>query len=200
MRVELLMLALAALALRPAWAEEAEPAEDAPVAPANASAFKPYTSSRGAFACDMPVSGWAAFEEETPFGSSAHFFGPVEESGNWRAAVHVHFLDKGQPGFVPLDDAVKRERRSDASADRESTPVRRKRVARTSARCFEVTETRLLPVDRLPAAPAVLHHYMAFVPAGDGYFIIKLTTSRDSYLEYRAQFERVLQTFRVLGY
>ena len=162
--------------------------------------YKPYTSPKGTFACDVPVAGWQPFEEETPFGSSAHFLGPMEDAGNWRAALHVHFLDKAQPGFVPIDDAVKRERKSDSLAQRESSAVRRLRVSRASARRFDVTETRLSPADRLPASSFVIHHFFAFVPAGDGYFIVKLSTSRDTYLEYRELFDRVLQTFRVLGY
>jgi len=181
-------------------AQENENDDGSESAPVRSSNYKPYTSTKGTFACDIPVSGWQPFEEETPFGSSAHFLGPVEESGGWRAALHVHFLDKAQAGFVPIDDAVKRERKSDSLAERESGSVRRVRVARASARRFDVTETRLAPPDRLPASSIVIHHFFAFVPAGDGYFIVKLSTSRDTYLEYRELFDRVLQSFRVLGY
>ena len=200
MRARLLAALLAALALRPALAEDAEPQDNAESAPARSPAYRPFVSARGTFACDAPSAGWQAFEEDTPSGSSAHFLGPVEDIGNWRAALPVHLIDKSQPGFVPLDDAVKRERRSEPSAERSAGPVRRARVAHGSARRFEVTETRLLPPDRLPSAPVTLHHFVAFVPAGDGYFIIKLSSSRETYLDRRELFERVLQTFRILGY
>lgn len=196
----LLALLLAAPAAPPAWAQDDPEEELAEVSEGKAGAYRHYVSPRGTFGCDVPAQGWNAMDEETPFGSSARFFGPAEEGGAWRAALNVHFLDKAQPGFVPLDDAVKRARRSDSTAERSSTSVRRARVARASARRFEVSERRLLPADRLPASTSVLHHYFAFIPAGDGYFVVKLTTSRETYLEHKALFERVLKSFRVLGY
>lgn len=198
MRADLAAILLSALLLRPALAQDSEEPEGA--APEQSSAYRIFTSAKGTFACDVPAAGWQVFEEDTPLGSAAHFLGPAEEGGNWRAALHVHFVDKSRPGFVPIDDAVKRERRSDAVADRSASPVRRVRVSRASARRFEVTETRLVPGDRLPATPTVLHHFFAVVPAGDGYMIIKLSTSRETYLRYRDLFDRILRTFRVLGY
>ncbi|MBI4425677.1 MAG: hypothetical protein HY554_18240 [Elusimicrobia bacterium] len=197
-RKALLAALAAALALwpRPSWTQEEDPP---PAAPAGG-AYRSFTSARRTFACDVPVRGWRVFEEETPSGSAAHFLGPSELDGSWRAALHVHYVDKTQPGFLPLEDAVKRARRAEPGSSRSATTVRRWRVARQSARRFEVTETRLIPPDRLPAAPAVLHHYVAFVPAGDGYFLVKLSSARDNYLDYRELFERVLQTFRILGY
>ncbi|MBI4348441.1 MAG: hypothetical protein HY553_16480 [Elusimicrobia bacterium] len=201
MRTRYAPILLALLALGSPAAAQDEDLDEGEAAPARSSNYRPYTSTKGTFACDIPVSGWNPFEEDTPFGSSAHFLGPAEENGTWRAALHVHFVDKGQPGFVPIDDAVKRERRSEPFSEREAAgPVRRVRVSRASARRFEVNETRLAPADRLPAAPFVIHHFFAFVPAGDGYFIVKLSTSRDTYLRYRELFDRVLQTFRILGY
>ena len=196
MPTRILRFALALALAAPAFAQDAELPEAGPIKAAD---YQPFTSARGTFACDVPTAGWVVLEEETPSGSAAHILGPAEEGGRWRAGLHVHFMDKTQPGFLPIDDAVKRERRSDASATRSASPVRRVHVNRRSARCFEVTETRLLPPDRLPAAPSILHHYFAFVPAGDGYFIIKLSSSRETYLDHRGLFEQILRTFRVLG-
>lgn len=197
-----LALLLASACAAPALAEdeELEGEEVAEASEGKPRAYRAFVSPKGTFGCDVPAVGWSAMEEDTPLGSTARFFGPVEEGGAWRAALHVHYLDKAQPGFVPIDDAVKRARRSDSTAERSATSVRRARVARASARRFEVNETRLLPIDRLPAAPSALHHYLAFIPAGDGYFIVKLSTSRETYLERKPLFERVLKTFRVLGY
>ncbi|MCX5789540.1 MAG: hypothetical protein NTX64_13705 [Elusimicrobia bacterium] len=196
MRIDrLFALALALAFAAPAFGDE-DGDEPAPVKP---SAYKPLTSARETFACDIPSKGWTVIEEEAPSGSATHALGPAEEDGRWRAALHVHFMDKNQPGCVPMEDAVKRERRSDPTSARTAGAVRRFWVARRSARVFEVEETRLLPPDRLPATPSVLHHYYAFVPAGDGYFIIKLSTARETFVDYRGTFEQVLRTFRVLG-
>jgi len=109
-------------------------------------------------------------------------------------------MEAGKPGSVPIDEAVRRLRAADPASGRAAGPVRRWRVARLSARRFEVTEKRLLPPDRLPARPVMLHHYYTLVPAGDGYFTIKMSTSRDTYLEHREAYERLLESFRILGY
>lgn len=193
------VLALSLLLVSSAHAE-AE-VDDAPEAVApKPGQYRAFSSSKRTFSCDVPAAGWPVFEEDTPWGSAAHFLGPVEENGAWRAALHVHFVDKSQPGFVPIEDAVKRARRSDPAAERTATSVRRSRVSGKSARRFEIVETRLTPGERLPAAPSTLHHYVAYVPAGDGYFIVKLSTSRETYLNYKDVFEHVLHSFRINGF
>lgn len=176
------------------WAAPAA-AQDAPRSP-----YRPFTATRRTFACDAPAIGWYPVEEDTPYGSAVHWLGPVEADGAFRAAIHVHFVDSRQPGFLPLDEAVKRERDGDRASGREATPVRRWRVAKRSARRFEVTETRQLPGARLPSRPLVLRHYYTLVPAGDGYFIVKLTSTQETYQEYRKDYEQMLESFRVLGY
>lgn len=159
---------------------------------------KAYVSPRRAFSCEVPP-GWKAFEEETPWGFSAHFLGPAQAAGAWRAALHVHFIDRRLPGFVPVEETLKRERKADPRTGRETTPLVRWRIGRRAARRFEISETRRLPLDRLPSRPVALHHFYALLPAGDSYFVVKLSTTRETYLDYREAFERVLDTFRVLG-
>jgi len=158
-----------------------------------------FESAHRTFAGEIPA-GWSALETESPSGFSMHLLGPAEAEGAWRPAFHVHFMEKGRPGFIPLEAALKRARRSDKLTGRRATPIFRRKVAKESARRFEVTETRLAPSSTLPARPLVLHHYYALVPAGESYFVIKLSTTRDDYLDYRKDFERFLDTFRILGY
>lgn len=158
-----------------------------------------YTSTRRTFSCEVPKN-WQAFEEETMTGSAAHFMGPSEADGAFRAALNIHFVQKGSPGFVPLEDAVKREKQSDKDTSRDSSSVQFWRVSRNQARRFEVVETRQLPREVLPSRPMVLHHYYVFVNASDGYFMIKLSSTRETYLNYKADLERLLSTFQILGY
>jgi len=158
-----------------------------------------YTAPGNVFTCEIP-KGWQAFGSETPFGSSVHVLGPAEEKGAWRAAIHVHFFQKSKPGFVPFDAMLKRERTPDVTTHRQATVVTRWRVSRGSGRRFDVTETRLLPPDILPAKPVVLHHYYAMVPAGDGYFVIKLSSTQEDYQRHRDDFDHLLSTFLITGY
>jgi len=157
-----------------------------------------YTSPRRIFSCEVP-KGWQAFEEEALQGSSAHFLGPAVADGAFRAAINVHFMQKGSPGFITLENAVKRERQSDKDSSRDSSSIIYGRLAGNQSRRFEVTETRQLPREVLPSRPTVLHHYYVFLNAGDGYFMIKLSTTRETYLDYRPDFERLLSTFQILG-
>ena len=93
-------------------------------------------------------------------------------------------------------DAVERLRRADKSAGREATPVKLVRSGGVLARVFEVTETRRLPPERLPSSEKALHHYVAVVPSGAGYFIARLSSSRDVYLDYKEDWARFLKSFR----
>ena len=158
-----------------------------------------YTPPHRSFTCDVPT-GWQPFEEETLQGTAVHFLGPAEADGAFRAAVHVHFIQRGWPGFVPIDAAVKRERRSDSQTSRDASPIVFWRAARAQARRFEVSETRQIPRDVLPSHPVQLHHYYVFIPAGESYFMIKLSSTRDTYLNYKPEFERLLSTFQVTGF
>jgi len=159
-----------------------------------------FTSARRTFSCDIPWAGWNLFEEDTPFGSSTHVLGPSEAGGAFRAGLHIHFIDKDRAAFEPLDGFVKRVRQDERVSGRTATPIRRWRVAKRSARRFEVRETRQLPNGHTPSRGRVLHHYYAVVPAGDGYFVVKLSTTEETYLEHRESYEHLLNTFRILGY
>ena len=154
-----------------------------------------YTPPHREFTCEVPT-GWQAFQEETLQGSSVHFMGPAEADGAFRAAIHVHYIQRGKPGFVPLETAVKRERRSDSGTSRDVSPIVFWHAAKAQARRFEVNETRQLPRDVMPSRPVELHHYYVFIPAGDSYFMIKLSSTRETYLNYKADFERLLSSFQ----
>lgn len=162
--------------------------------------FAPYTPPGRLFSCEIPAKGWQAYEHETPRGSSVHILGPALAGGSLRAAYHIHFFDKSKPGFVAAEETLRMERERDKDSEREATPPTVTRIQRAAARLFEVRERRIIPGDRLPASPLVLHHYYAMLPAGDGYFMIKLSTTQEDYLDYRKEFKRFLGSFRVLGY
>ena len=66
-------------------------------------------------------------------------------------------------------------------------------------RVFEVYATRRLPAQRLPMIEEQLHHYVALVPSGESYFVIRLSSSRDVYLDYRELFVQFLRSFKALG-
>jgi len=160
-------------------------------------AFVSYMPPSGSFVCDLP-SGWASLEEPSARGMSVHLFGP--RRGALRPAYHVHLLVKGAPGFEPILDAIRREREGEPSARRETTPLQAWRVSERSARVFEGRERRLLPAGALPSETAVLHHFYAFLPAGDDYFIVKLTVSEEEFEDYRVEFRRFLKSLRIIGH
>lgn len=157
-----------------------------------------YTPPHGSFSCEVPV-GWQSFEEETMQGTSVHFLGPAEANGAYRAAIHIHLIQQGRPGFVPIDAAVKRERRSDSATSRDASPIVFWHTANAQARRFEVTETRQLPREVMPSHPVQLHHYYVFIPAGESYFMLKLSTTQETFLNYKADFERLLSSFQVVA-
>ncbi|MBI5245187.1 MAG: hypothetical protein HY922_16110 [Elusimicrobia bacterium] len=161
---------------------------------------KPYVSympPSGGFVCDVP-NGWSALEESSPHGMSTHFFGP--RRGLIRPAFHVHLLVKEALGFLPFSEALKRARSSSSAAKREVTSQQAWRVCDRPSRMFEARERRLIPPDALPAESAMLHHFYAFVPAGEDYFIVKLTVDEDEFQDYRSEFRRFLKSFQILGH
>ena len=166
--------------------------------PEPAGRYRKYEPTARSFSCEIPSRGWHAFEEDSVQGYAVHILGPDSPTGTYRAGIDIHWVERGQSGYMDYKKAstssgVPTRRRA------QSTPVRLMR-RRMNARVFEVTETRLLPPDRLPAAPEVLHHYVAILPSGDSYFLIRLSSTRDSYLDHRDEFVRFLKHFRVLGY
>ncbi|MBI3296543.1 MAG: hypothetical protein HYZ75_00145 [Elusimicrobia bacterium] len=159
----------------------------------------PYTPPSRSFSCTLPM-GWTAFEQATPAGTATHLVGP-ETAAGWRPAYHVHAFEKGKPGWRTPRQTMKALRRSDDASDRASTGLTSWRVARKPARLFEVREKRFTPAGRLPAELLELHHFYALVPGvGDDYFIVKLTTREAEYLDFRKEFNRFLESLRIVGY
>lgn len=151
------------------------------------------------FSCDLPGPEWSGFEEEEVSGPVARILGPDSPGGSYRAGISVRWVEKGQPGWRPYKEAIEALRRSDKEAGRHAGGARPLRIAGILSRIFEVTERRRLPPDQLPAAEEELHHYVALVPLGDSYYVIKLSSTRENYLDYRDAFVRFLRSFRPLG-
>jgi hypothetical protein len=157
-----------------------------------------YVPPSKTFSCDVP-SGWSAFEDDEGEASAVHVLGPDGSGGNYRVGIDIRYMEKGSASFLPYKKFVEGLRRSDSSTDRSSTPIRAMRVGAGLARTFEITETRRLPLDRLPAVDESLHHYVAIFPSGDNYFIVTLSSTRDVYLDYRDFFVEFLRNFRPFG-
>ena len=151
------------------------------------------------FSCELPASGWTGFEEEDAQGAVVYILGPEDPAGEFRTAFSLRWFDKDQPGFQDAKKAVAALRKSDPEAKRSAGAVLPMRVGSMLARVFEVQETRLLPLDRLPAREQVLHRYVAVLPQGSGYYLLTLTSTRDTYLDFRGDWMRCLSTFRPLG-
>ena len=146
------------------------------------------------------LTGWTAFEQPSPAGTVTHIMGP-ESAPGWRPSYHVHLVERGKPGYREPRAMLKALRRSEDASEREATSLETWRVARKSARLFEVRERRFSPAGRLPAELRALHHFYAYVPGvGEDYFIVKLTTSEDEYLKLRPEFRRFLESMRIVGY
>ena len=156
-----------------------------------------YTPASHTFYCDVPV-GWHPFEDEDGF--AVHLIGPDNPAGTYRTGVDVRWVERGQPGWVPQKKLVDDMRRSDSVTERSATSVRPMRIAGILARIFEVSETRWLPADQLPAVAEPLHHYVAVIPSGESYYLINLSSSRDVYLDFRNMFVDFLKSFKPLGY
>lgn len=159
-----------------------------------------YTPASRGFYCDIPAEGWHAFEEEETAGSVVHILGPDNPSGTYRTGIDVRWVEKGQPGFVPFKEAIEDLRRADKRTGRAATGIRPLRISGILARTFEVNEPRLLPQDQLPALEEAVHHYVAVIPSGESYFVIRLSSTRDVYLDYRDLFVEFLKSFKALGY
>lgn len=194
MRNNLLLLALA-------WAAPARAQEKAPSAiEAPQGRYRSYEPAARAFRCEFPIEGWLPMEEETAQGYAVHILGPDDPAGAYRTGIDVEFFEPGQPGFVPAKKALDELRREDKATDRTATSIRVVRGNGATSRLFEVTETRRLPAERLPSASTVLHHFIAVVPNGESYYVVRLSSTRDVYLEYRDEFLRFIKHFRPLGY
>ena len=149
------------------------------------------------FRVELPPEGWRPFEEEDALGSVVRILGPDDSSGAFRATLSVRLIDRDSPNFIPTKDAVEAMRRQ--GPDRESTAVRSLRVNAGLARVFEVVETRRLPVDFGPSVPLEIHQFVAVIPRGEAYFVVRLITARANYLDFRDDFVRFLKSLQPVG-
>ena len=159
-----------------------------------------YAPASNSFVCDLPGAEWVAFEDEEAEGAAVHILGPDNPDGLYRPGIDVRLYEKGHSRFLPMKTFIDRMRRSDDDTGRQATGVRPQRIGGILLRLFEVNEKRWLPVDRFPAAERDIHHFVAVVPAGDSYFVIKLGSTRETYLEYRSLFVNFIKSFRPQGY
>jgi hypothetical protein len=157
----------------------------------------PYEPASRLFRGDLPASGWSPFEEEDALGSVVRILGPDDPSGALRAALTVRLIDRDCPVFLPAKDAVDAMRRQ--GPDRESTAVSNLRVSAGLARVFEVTRTLRAPDDLAPSSPLELHEYAAVIPRGESYYVVRLITARENYLDFRDLFVRFLKALRPVG-
>lgn len=163
------------------------------------SAWIPFMPKSRLFAGDIPAEGWWPVEEETAGGPVFRLLGPDNAEGSFRASLSVRFIDKDSPAFVPIKQAIERLRRDDKATRRKTTPVRPLRIGLGLARTFEVVETRRVPVEEGPAFELELHHYVAVVPVGEAYYLIRLVTNRSDYLEHREDFVKFLKSLRAIS-
>jgi hypothetical protein len=170
------------------------PAPDAPKRP-----WMPYVPASRLFSGEIPVEGWWPMEEETATGSVFRLLGGDSHSGAIRTVLSVRFYDKDTPGFTPIKQAVEHIRREDKDLKRSVTPVRPVRVGLGLARTFEITETRRVPSDDGPSFEEELHHYVAVIPVGEAYYLVRLVSSRATYLDYRDDFVRFMKSMRSLS-
>lgn len=175
----------------------------AALAPAARADDKPnlrWSPPSNTFVCDLPGPDWHGFEEEEGAGFASHILGPDDRTGTYRAGIDIRWIEKGQPGWMPLKKLIDdRLRRNDPVTGRSATIVRPYRVPAGLARVFEVVETRRLPGDQLPSVDAELHYYYALIPVGESYFELKMASTREEYFRYRDVFARFLRTFHPIG-
>ena len=160
---------------------------------------KHYSPPTNSFSCLVPRE-WYGFEEEEPTGFVTHLLGPDNPGGTFRTGIDIHRMEKGTPGFVSYSKAIKRMRKSGGPSSRHATPLAYTQVAGNLGILFEVTERRWLADERLAAEETAIHHFICVVPDGENYWIIRLSSTRDVFLNYRQLFRDFLSNFRPLGY
>jgi hypothetical protein len=171
------------------------PGEAAPEKPK--SDWVPFEPVSRLFRAQLPTEGWQAFEEEDALGTVVRVLGPDDPSGALRATLTARLIDRDAPNFVTAKEAVEMMRRS--GPDRDPSAVHPLRVGAGLARVFEVVETRRLPADEGPSTPHELHQYVAVIPRGEAYFLIRLTTARANYLDFRDFFVTFLKSLKPIG-
>lgn len=155
-----------------------------------------YSPPSGNFSCEIPIS-WLSFEEEEPSGTVVHILGPDSPDGTYRTGIDIHWVAAGRPGSLTFKEALKRVRRKDKATRRSASGIRRVSTSEGLARIIEVREWRRLPLEQAPAAETNLHHYVALLPSPGGYFLIRLSSVQEVYLNYRALFFDFLDSFQV---
>jgi len=200
-----LLLLLASAASAGDWLADADKAAREAVIPGAAqpeapkAAWMPFVPASRLFSGEIPVQGWWPMEEETATGSVFRLLGGDSHSGAARTVLSVRFYDKDTPGFLPIKQAVELMRRDDKESKRAITAVRPVRVGLGLARTFEIVETRRIPADEGPSFEEELHHYVAVIPVGEAYYLVRLISSRATYLEYRDDFVRFMKSLRTLS-
>jgi hypothetical protein len=181
--------------------EAAPPPPEATITPEtpSSSGYITYQPSSRLFTCEIRETGWSAFEEEDALGPVVHILGPENPAGNYRTGLSVRWMDKDTPGFLEPKKAVDLMRRADPVIGRSASAIRPLRVGGLLGRGFEVTQPRVLPLERTPAVEDIVHHYIVILPSGTGYYLIRLSSTRDVYLDFRDELMRFLKTFRPMG-
>ncbi len=197
----LLALSCAASARAADWlqsalsAANAAPLADEPPAREDDGSWAPFESAE--FRSELPAAGWYAHEEEDALGTVTRIYGPDSGSGAVRATLSVRLYDRSTPGFLPAKQAVDGMRRQ--GPERDSSPVHAIRVAAGLAREFEVTEKRRVAADEGPSLPVVLHEYVAVIPRGESYYVIRLVSTRENFLDTHPVFERFVKRLMPIG-
>jgi|CXWL01.1.fsa_nt_gi hypothetical protein len=173
------------------------PGSTAPDAPK--AAWTAYVPSSRLFSGEIPTEGWWPMEVETAQGPVFRLLGADSQSGAFRTTLSVRFYDRDTPGFTPIKQAVEFMRREDKATHRAVTPVRPVRVGLGLARTFEVNEVRRIPTDEGPSFEEELHQYVAVIPVGEAYYLVRLASSRATYLDYRDDFVRFLRSMRAIS-
>jgi hypothetical protein len=171
------------------------PGEAAPEKPK--SGWVPFEPASRLFRGELPAEGWRAFEEDDALGSVVRVMGQDDPSGALRAALTVRLVDRDAPDFIPSKEAVDAMRRP--GTGRDPSPVHPLRVGAGLARVFEIVERRRLPLDEGPSVPMDLHQYVAVIPRGEAYFLVRLTTARANYLDYRDFFVSFVKSLKPIG-
>lgn len=159
-------------------------------------AWIPFMPASRLFSGEIPAEGWWPMEEETATGPVFRLLGSDSQSGSVRTTLSVRFYDKDTPGFTPIKQAVDDMRKDDEATRRSVTPVRPLRVGLGLARTFEIVETRRMPSEDGPSFEEELHHYVAVVPVGEAYYLVRLLSARATYLDHREDFVRFLKSLR----
>ena len=200
-----LLLLLSAPACAGDWLADAAKVANTAVIPGSAlpevrkNTWMPFVPASRLFSGEIPVEGWWPMEEETATGSVFRLLGGDSQSGSVRTVLSVRFYDKDTPGFTPIKQAVELMRRENKELRRTVSPVRPVRVGLGLARTFEISETRRVPSDDGPSFEEELHHYVAVIPVGEAYYLVRLVSSRATSLEYRDDFVRFMKSLRSLS-